>query len=120
MSGTLEVILAADLEMRSYLTYDVITDLAFGKALGFVDSGRDIFQLIRSFEVGMSFLGPLAKMYPFTQRVLSSWIGRTFLMPSEKDKLGFGAMMRVAHELFQQRLEDLEHHRAVRPDLLQA
>lgn len=74
-----------------YLTLDVITALAFGKRLGFSDQDKDLYSYIKMTEENMPFMMVLT-LFPPLAHLLQSRMFR-WLMPSEKDRVGFGAFI---------------------------
>jgi hypothetical protein len=74
-----------------YFTLDVICELAWGRALGFLDEGRDVHDYIK---IATSALPLMMIMgtYPGLAKMLQSRFLRRFL-PKETDKIGFGAFI---------------------------
>jgi hypothetical protein len=84
-------------------TLDVITRLAFGEALGHLDTGGDVTgwmsaidSMIRVF--GLTADMPLLRAFAFSR--LAEWLG---LLPKATDKDGVGKMMRFASSYFNAR-----------------
>lgn len=48
----------------TFLTHDVISDLAFGQPLGFVEKGADIQGLVQDIRGSLVFIGVMSRMYP--------------------------------------------------------
>ena len=78
-------------EKTQYFTLDVISDLGFGHAFGFLEEDRDVYDYIK---ITKSFVPILATManVPLVIRVLQSWPLKG-LFPKESDKIGFGAFI---------------------------
>jgi hypothetical protein len=74
-----------------YFTLDTITDLAFGKPFGDLDTDSDMHQYIQMTEKQVP-VSMLLTMFPKVTSMLQSKIFRS-LFPSEKDRIGFGAIM---------------------------
>ena len=78
-------------EKASYFTMDVITDLSFSRPFGFLTQDKDVydyFKITKSFVPIMMVLSDLPSLATLLQsRFLRS------MMPSESDKLGFGAFI---------------------------
>ncbi|KAK5652815.1 hypothetical protein OQA88_9481 [Cercophora sp. LCS_1] len=79
-----------------YFTLDVIADLAYGEPFGFVSRDEDMFgYLAVTEEMFAMFLS--VTIYPWVYDVLASrWF--KFLLPSERDRTGFGRFMAIAKE----------------------
>lgn len=78
-------------EKASFFTLDVISDLAFGQAFGYIVQDGDVYdylKITKSFIPIMMVLGDI----PFLADLLQSRLLRG-LLPSESDKLGFGAFI---------------------------
>lgn len=74
-----------------YFTLDVISDLAFGEAFGYMEQDDDVFDFIK---ITRSFF-PVAVLManmPSLVTVMHSPLLRGML-PKESDKLGFGAFI---------------------------
>lgn len=74
-----------------FFTLDVISDLAFGHAFGYLEADDDVYDYIKitaSFIPVMLVLGDI----PFLAKLLQSPLLRG-LLPKESDKLGFGAFI---------------------------
>ncbi|EFQ29169.1 pisatin demethylase [Colletotrichum graminicola] len=77
-----------------FFTLDVISDLAFGKPLGFMETDSDVYDYIRTTEESLPML-MVSTVYPWVVRLFGSPLFRA-LLPSEKDRLGFGKVMGIA------------------------
>jgi cytochrome P450 len=86
-----------------YFALDVISTIGFGQAFGDLKADADLNDYIKSGEQAMEIvtISTALGLNPYLQ-----WppIARLF-GPSEKDKSGFGAMMRTARGLINSRLE---------------
>ena len=74
-----------------YFTLDVISDLAFGHAFGFMDKDDDVFDYLKITKSFIPIMLLLADI-PALARLLHSRLMRG-LLPKESDKLGFGAFI---------------------------
>ncbi|KAK1979162.1 cytochrome P450 [Colletotrichum cereale] len=77
-----------------FFTLDVISDLAFGKPFGFMESDSDVYEYIKTMEESLPMF-MATTVYPWVIRLFASPLFRT-LLPSEKDPLGFGKVMGIA------------------------
>lgn len=78
-------------EKVQFFTLDIISDLAFGKPFGYLENNADVFDYIKitnAYVPIMVFLGNVPKI----ANLLHSRFFRA-LLPSESDKLGFGAFI---------------------------
>ncbi|MCJ1398067.1 hypothetical protein MMC11_001264 [Xylographa trunciseda] len=104
-----------------FMAYDIISDVAFGAPFGFVESATDIGGLIKGFHDGLPAFGFLARMYPFTRFVKSTWVGERYLVAKPEDDSGIGALMRFRDSLLEQRLTAIEAgETSDRPDFLKS
>ena len=78
-------------EKASFFTLDVISDLAFGKAFGYLDSDEDVYDYLRMTKFALPAMVTVADV-PAVADVLQSRLVR-WLLPSEADKVGFGAFI---------------------------
>lgn len=75
-----------------YLTLDVITSLAFGQKFGYIDQDTDVHSYIQITEDSMPVMMVLS-LFPVLAKTLQTKLFR-WLMPSERDRVGFGAFIR--------------------------
>jgi len=102
-----------------YLAYDIISEIGFGEPFGFVDAESDVEGLIQGFHDGLVAFGVMARLYPFTNWVKSTFLGK-YLVASPEQESGIGALMRFRDKLVLQRYEDIESGKTSgRVDLLQ-
>ncbi|KAK1625356.1 flavonoid 3',5'-hydroxylase [Colletotrichum phormii] len=59
-----------------YLAYDIVSEVGFGQPFGFIEQGKDIEGLIQGFHDGLVPFGILARCYPFTNWVKSTFLGK--------------------------------------------
>ncbi|KAF1997721.1 flavonoid 3',5'-hydroxylase [Amniculicola lignicola CBS 123094] len=102
-----------------YMAYDIISEIGFGAPFGFVDSGSDVGGLIQGFHDGLLPFGLMARLWPFTHWIKSTWIGEKYLVAKPEDDSGIGMLMRFRDKLIIQRQQDLEEGKKGRVDLLQ-
>jgi hypothetical protein len=78
-------------EKASFFTLDVISDLAFGGAFGYLEKDEDVYNYLK---ITQSFIPimMLISNVPTLADLLHSKLLRG-LLPSESDKLGFGAFI---------------------------
>jgi hypothetical protein len=74
-----------------FFTLDVISDLAFGKAFGYLEQDDDVFDYIRIAERYIPAMLLMANI-PWLARLTHTRLFRN-LLPKESDKLGFGAFI---------------------------
>ncbi len=75
-----------------YFTLDVISDIAFGEPFGFLETDSDVYKYIETTESTLPVV-MVTTVIPFLVKLLASPLLKTVL-PSEKDVLGFGRVMR--------------------------
>lgn len=101
------------------MAYDIISEIGFGAAFGFIEKGEDIGGLIQGFHDGLPAFGLLARLHPFT-----SWIKTTFLkkylVAKPEDDSGIGVLMRFRDRLISERIDAIRTGDKIdRIDLLQ-
>ncbi|KAF4455210.1 cytochrome P450 oxidoreductase [Fusarium albosuccineum] len=102
-----------------YMAYDVISEVGFGAPFGFIKEGKDVGNLITGFHEGVTFYGLMARLYPFTNWIKSTFIGKYIVASPEQDS-GIGRLMRFRDRLIEQRFKDIENGTTSgRIDLLQ-
>ncbi|KAF2112117.1 cytochrome P450 [Lophiotrema nucula] len=84
-------------QKAQYLTLDVISDLAFGQAFGYLEKDDDVFDYIKITKSYIPIMLVLANV-PSLANLLHSRLLRGAL-PKESDKLGFGAFIGVAKKV---------------------
>jgi cytochrome P450 len=87
--------------ISQYFTLDVISDVAFSKPFGYLTEDGDVHEYIKMTEESMPVILVLSVM-PWLALVLQSWLFKN-LLPSEKDKFGFGKFIGVAKEVVAER-----------------
>lgn len=78
-------------EKASFFTLDVISDLAFGQAFGYLEHDRDVYDYLK---ITASFIPVM--MVIANVPTLADLLHTRFLrglLPSDSDKLGFGAFI---------------------------
>lgn len=102
-----------------YMAYDIISEAGFGRPFGFIEQGKDVEGLIQGFHDGLVPFGIMARLYPFTNWVKSTWFGDKYLVASPEQDSGIGTLMRFRDRLIAQRFRDIETGANIRFDLLQ-
>lgn len=75
-----------------YFTLDVISDLAFGQAFGYLEQDNDVFDYIKITNTFIPIMLVLSNV-PMLAQLLHCRLIRG-LLPKQSDKLGFGAFIR--------------------------
>jgi hypothetical protein len=84
-------------QKSSFFTLDTISALAFGEAFGYLDKDEDVYDFLSITKASIPFLMLIANV-PILADILQSKLLRK-LMPSEADKVGFGAF--IGYMIFQ-------------------
>ncbi|KAB5522945.1 cytochrome P450 86A1 [Coniochaeta sp. 2T2.1] len=84
-----------------YFTLDVISALAFGKKLGYLEADRDAFHYIETTEKTIPFLMTTALM-PWVLNIIQSPKLR-WLIPDARNMVGIGTVMQLAEQAVQSR-----------------
>ena len=79
--------------IAQYFTMDVLTDVAFGDAFGYLANDKDMFEYIGTIRGFMPVL-ELQTNSPMTNRIMSSKIVKSLLAPTAKDRTGMGPVIR--------------------------
>ena len=101
-----------------FMAYDVVSELGFGEAFGFIAQGRDVGGLIKGFRDGLLPFGILTRMWPLTYWLKSTWLSK-YMVAKPEDESGFGALMRFRDALIARRVEELANGEKTRVDFLQ-
>ena len=75
-----------------YFTLDVISDIAFGEPFGFLETDSDVYKYIETTEQTLPMV-MVTTVVPSLVMLLASPLLKSAL-PSDKDVLGFGRVMR--------------------------
>lgn len=78
-------------EKASFFTLDVISELAFGEAFGYLENDSDVYDYLKITKTYIPIMMVVANV-PSLADLLQSRALRG-LLPSESDKLGFGAFI---------------------------
>ncbi|KAI9869784.1 MAG: hypothetical protein M1830_005090, partial [Pleopsidium flavum] len=89
-------------KLAQYFTLDVITDIAFGKAFGFLSRDEDLYGYIEMSEALIPAMN-VTSVLPTLARILNSRWVKAMIAPSVKDKKGMGRLMAVANQLVGER-----------------
>lgn len=89
-----------------YFAYDVISEIAFGKPVGFVPQGRDIDGLIQAFHDGLPAFGVLGRLHPFTKWIKDTWVADAYMVPKPGDNTGIGNIMTFRDKLLEKRIKE--------------
>ncbi|KAK5655564.1 hypothetical protein OQA88_5495 [Cercophora sp. LCS_1] len=84
-----------------YLTLDVISSLAFGKAFGYLKADTDLFNYIRTTESTLP-IALTSSLMPWLLSVIQS-PKLQWLMPSTRNMVGIGTVMGLAQDLVDER-----------------
>lgn len=100
------------------MAYDIISEIGFGAPFGFIDSGSDVGGLIQGFHDGLLPFGLMARLWPFTNFIKNTPLGK-YLVAKPEDNSGIGMLMRFRDKLLTRRLKDVQEGKIERVDLLQ-
>jgi len=81
-------------EKVSFLTMDIISDLAFGRTWGCLEQDKDIDEWFRSIEVYLPVVATLSTIPFFASFFAISFVAK-LVMPSEKDAACPGRLLRI-------------------------
>ena len=102
------------------MTFDTVSEIAFGAPIGFTDKGADVDGLIKGFHQTLPLVGALPRVYPLIELVNKTPL-RKYLQANPEDNSGFGLLMRFRDKLLADRLEAIKiGSTGGRIDLLQA
>ncbi|KAL4973630.1 putative P450 monooxygenase [Aspergillus desertorum] len=98
----------------TFLSYDTITDVGFRKPLGFIESGKDVDNLIRVFQAGMVLMGAVGRVYKLFDFLTHPRLKKYFQVSPEQN-IWFGGVMKRAKQVLADRTKAVEEGRAVKP-----
>jgi hypothetical protein len=78
-------------QKTSFFTLDVISDLAFGQAFGYLETDHDVYGYLEMSKTALPLMMAISDV-PTIADILQSRLFRA-LLPSEADKAGFGAFI---------------------------
>ncbi|KAL4816671.1 putative P450 monooxygenase [Aspergillus spinulosporus] len=99
----------------AFLSYDTITDVGFRKPLGFVESGKDVDNLIHIFHAGTVWLGAVARVYQLFD-LLTHPLLKKYFQVSPEQSLWFGGIMKRSNQVLTDRAKALQEGRIVKPE----
>ncbi|KAI5776794.1 cytochrome P450 [Geopyxis carbonaria] len=105
-------------DIAQYFAFDVITELTFGKPLGFVENLQDCYGLIETINGHLFIQGMLSRL-PWLARGARALNPMGWGEPTPKDKSGLGRIMRVAEEQLEERLSNPHSSANQRGDILE-
>lgn len=79
-------------EKVSYFTLDVIGDVSFGEAFGYLSQDQDLYRYHEIHDSSLPAMNIMSTM-PWLARYAQAW-PFSKLMPNEHDQIGFGRLMR--------------------------
>ncbi|KAM0257753.1 hypothetical protein ACHAQJ_004204 [Trichoderma viride] len=86
-----------------YFTLDVISNISYGGPFGFVETDSDVYEYIKTTEKNLPMV-MLVTVFPWLLTLLNSPILKG-LLPSTKDRLGFGRIMSIAKDVAAKRFK---------------
>ncbi|KAL6232166.1 hypothetical protein BDW75DRAFT_247361 [Aspergillus navahoensis] len=99
----------------TFLSYDTITDVAFRTPLGFIESGKDVDNLIRIFQAGMVLLGTVGRVYKLFDLLTHPRLKKYFQVSPEQN-IWFGGVMKRAKQVLADRTKAIEEGRTVKAE----
>lgn len=101
------------------MAYDVISEVGFGEAIGFIEQEKDVDGLIQGFHDGLPAFGLMCRLHPFVSWIKTTFLGK-YLVAKPEDPSGIGILMRTRDKLLYQRIDDIKSGKPIdRVDLLQ-
>lgn len=74
----------------------VISEIAFGKPFGFVESGTDVYTLIKSFHTGIHIIGIIGRWDGLKKAIRHPFVVK-WLMPGLDKANGMGRLVQVRY-----------------------
>jgi cytochrome P450 len=102
--------------LAQYLALDVLTDLAFGRPVGYLAAEEDLYEYINKSADFLPIM-ELGTNHPWINKILSSRLMQYLAAPKASDRTGLGALIGIAQKAIQARYDnkcDIER----RPDML--
>ncbi|OQD60731.1 hypothetical protein PENPOL_c021G03699 [Penicillium polonicum] len=94
------------LEHASWLTFDVTSQLACGKPIGFIEAGTDVRDLIHNKNLCFRWINFLAIQDNFSWYIRNTRLGRWLFMARPTDKSGVGVLMRERDRIVESVFDD--------------
>ncbi|KAK2595740.1 hypothetical protein N8I77_013765 [Diaporthe amygdali] len=91
-----------------YFTLDVITDLSYGEAFGFLDAEGDLYNYTNSLDQLLLVTGLFSEI-PFLRYFSNTVVGAAF-KPKFSDRSGMGRLMRISRDIIEKRFESGEQN----------
>ncbi|KAK1750345.1 cytochrome P450 [Echria macrotheca] len=101
LSGPGETNLFDLAQKMQYFTADTISDISFGKPIGFLANDADMYDYLKTSADSFPFLIVLS-LFPWLMHVMALGPIKKY-MPSAKDSLGMGRIMGLAEEVVEKR-----------------
>ena len=79
-------------KVAQYYTLDVVTDIAFGKPFGYLETNDDLYDYHSTFAQQAPMISIINSM-PSVSRFLNQDWAKKFWAPTSKDKAGVGKLM---------------------------
>lgn len=83
-----------------FFTLDVLSEIAFGEAFGYLTEDEDLYDYIKTTEEALPILF-IANTLPLTKKILHSPMMKRF-MPNDQDPMGFGRIRGSVFSLFKE------------------
>lgn len=90
-----------------YFTLDVITDLSYSEAFGFLDAEGDLYNYTKALDQLLKITGVISEL-PALRKIANSALVSFFLRPKFSDKSGLGRLMGIARDIIEKRFESGE------------
>ncbi|KAI0452658.1 cytochrome P450 [Xylaria acuta] len=89
-------------EKASFFALDVIGDISFGAAFGYLSQDTDLHQYNQINDESLPLMNVLSTM-PWLANILYKW-PFSMMLPKEGDRVGFGRLMRLVNSIVDRRL----------------
>lgn len=90
-------------QKTQFFALDVIADVSFGGAFGYLTEDRDLFRYIEINDSSLPAVN-IASVLPWLAKLVHQW-PLSMAMPKEGDHVGFGRLMGLAKNFVDMRLE---------------
>lgn len=103
--------------LSEFFTLDVLSQIAFGKAFGYLEANEDLYDYLKINEAFMPIF-ELTNNHPWIRRMIWSPVVAALLAPKKTDKVGQGRIIGIAHQAVAERYKDVEPQKEQKADML--
>ncbi|KAK5131531.1 hypothetical protein LTR08_000858 [Meristemomyces frigidus] len=105
------------IRLSEFFTLDVLSEIAFGQAFGYLDANEDLYDYITTGDAFIPIF-ELTNNHTWLRKIIwSPWVA-ALLAPKETDKVGQGRIISIAHQAVAERYKLAEAGKEPKADML--